>query len=329
MAVSTAFGAKTEGTEVVQKFSSSIKGKTILITGVGPNGLGETLCLLLASQGADHLIITGRSLEKVSNSARAIKDAHPSVEVTTLELDLASLDSVRHAAKEVNKFRGAVDILINNAGVMNIPERTLSKDGFEMHLATNHLGPFAFTNLVLAKILASSKSPRIVNIVSNGYALSPFRFSDWNFDGQRKIPEAEQPPKETCKMFGVPWGLDYIPPVAYGQSKTAGILFTKQLSKRLQGKATVICLNPGAIDTDLWRQMPREVVEQVFAAMPPKSKLQGASTPLVAALDPQLTSASGAYLNDCQVEDVAEWAKDPRIAEKCWAWSAETTKLQV
>lgn len=117
--------------------------------------------------------------------------------------------------------------------------------GFEMHLATNHLGPFAFTNLVLAKILASSKSPRIVNIVSNGYALSPFRFSDWNFDGQRKIPEAEQPPKETCKMFGVPWGLDYIPPVAYGQSKTAGILFTKQLSKRLQGKATVICLNPG------------------------------------------------------------------------------------
>lgn len=84
---------------------------------------------MLASQEAAHLIITGRSLEKVGTSAKAIKDAHPGVEVTTLELDLASLDSVRHAGKEVNKYRGAIDILINNAGVMNIPERTLSKDG--------------------------------------------------------------------------------------------------------------------------------------------------------------------------------------------------------
>ncbi|KAL8734867.1 MAG: hypothetical protein Q9166_001219 [cf. Caloplaca sp. 2 TL-2023] len=325
MATQTEFNAKTEGTEVVQKFSSSVKDKTTLITGVGPNGLGETLCLLLASQQPARLIITGRSLDKVSASAKAIRDAHPNVEVTTLKLDLASLDSVRQAAEEVIKHKGAIDILINNAGVMNIPERQLSKDGFEMHLATNHLGPFAFTNLILPQVLASSKFPRIVNVVSNGYALSPFRFSDWNFEGNATIPEEEQPPKETCKAFGVPWGLDYLPPVAYAQSKTAGILFTKELAKKTRGKATVTCLNPGAIDTDLWRQMPREMVEQVFAAMPPKARLQGAATPLVAALDPKL--ASGAYLNDCQVEDVAEWAKDPKIAERCWVWSVETTKL--
>ncbi|KAL8761729.1 MAG: hypothetical protein Q9184_002171 [Pyrenodesmia sp. 2 TL-2023] len=319
------FNAKTKGTDVVREFSSSVKDKK----SVGPNGLGETLCLLLASQQPACLIITGRSLDKVGASAKAIKDAHPKLEVITLKLDLASLESVRQAAEEVNQYDGAIDIVINNAGVMNIPERQLSKDGFEMHLATNHLGPFAFTNLILPKIMASTKSPRIVNVVSNGYALSPFRFSDWNFEGKATIPEEEQPPKETCKMFGVPWGLGYLPPVAYGQSKTAGILFTKELTKKLEGKVTVTCLNPGAIDTDLWRQMPREMVEQIFSVMPPKSKLQGASTPLVAALDPSLTDGSGDYLNDCQVEDVTEWAKDPKIAQRCWAWSAEATGLEV
>ncbi|KAI4201505.1 MAG: hypothetical protein LQ348_001642 [Seirophora lacunosa] len=325
----TELNAKTEGTNVVNEFSSSVKDKTILITGVGPNGLGETLCLLLASHQPARLIITGRSLDKVGASAKAIRDAHPKLEVVILKLDLASLESVRLAAEEVNRYDGAIDLLINNAGVMNIPERQLSKDGLEMHLATNHLGPFAFTNLILPKILASSKSPRIVNVVSNGYALSPFRFSDWNFDGQATLPEEEQPPKETCKMFGVPWGLEYLPPIAYGQSKTAGVLFTKELARKLQGKVTVTCCNPGAIDTDLWRQMPREMVEQVFALMPPKSKSQGASTPLVAALDQSLTGDSGAYLNDCQVEDVAEWAKDPKIAQRCWAWSAQTAGLDV
>ncbi|KAL9059657.1 MAG: hypothetical protein Q9206_001385 [Seirophora lacunosa] len=320
----TELNAKTEGTNVVNEFSSSVKDKTILITGVGPNGLGETLCLLLASHQPARLIITGRSLDKVGASAKAIRDAHPKLEVVILKLDLASLESVRLAAEEVNRYDGAIDLLINNAGVMNIPERQLSKDGLEMHLATNHLGPFAFTNLILPKILASSKSPRIVNVVSNGYALSPFRFSDWNFDGQATLPEEEQPPKETCKMFGVPWGLEYLPPIAYGQSKTAGVLFTKELARKLQGKVTVT-----SIDTDLWRQMPREMVEQVFALMPPKSKSQGASTPLVAALDQSLTGDSGAYLNDCQVEDVAEWAKDPKIAQRCWAWSAQTAGLDV
>ncbi|KAL8939638.1 MAG: hypothetical protein Q9216_003246 [Gyalolechia sp. 2 TL-2023] len=338
------FGAKTDGSEVVEKFSSSIENKTILITGVGPNGLGETLALLLANHQPTRLIMTGRSLDKVGASAKSIKEACPGVEVTTLKLDLASLDSVRQAAEEVNKYPYPIDILINNAGVMNIPERTLSQDAFgyleeppisksalqtgiEMHLATNHIGPFLFTNLILPKILQSSKSPRVVNVVSNGYALSPFRFSDWNFNGDRTIPDNEQPPSETCKAFGVPWGLGYLPPIAYGQSKTAGILFTKELARKVDGKVTVLCLNPGAIDTDLWRQMPREMVEQIFASMPPKSRLQGASTPLVAALDPGLTDATGAYLNDCQVEEVTEWAKDPKIAERCWTVSAEIAGL--
>ncbi|KAI4290653.1 MAG: hypothetical protein L6R35_000087 [Caloplaca aegaea] len=308
------FNSKTDGSEVVQKFSSSVKDKT----SVGPNGLGETLCLLLASEQPARLIISGRSLDKVGASAKVIKDAHPKLEVTPLKLDLASLESIRSAADEVNQYDGAIDILINNAGVMNIPERQLSKDGTFERIAVSYYGENNLASMAMSGIE-----------LSNGYALSPFRFSDWNFDGKATIPEEEQPPKKTCEMFGVPWGLDYLPSIAYGQSKTAGILFTKELAKKLEGKVTVTCLNPGAIDTDLWRQMPREMVEKVFAVMPPKSRPQGASTPLVAALDPSLTGDSGAYLNDCQVEDVAEWAKDPKIAQRCWAWSAQTAGLQV
>lgn len=91
--------------------------------------MGEALCLLLASQQPARLIITGRSLDKAGASAKAIKDAHPKLEVIILKLDLASLESVRQAAEEVNRYDGAIDVLINNAGVMNIPERQLSKDG--------------------------------------------------------------------------------------------------------------------------------------------------------------------------------------------------------
>ena len=117
-------------------------------------------------------------------------------------------------------------------------------DGFEMQLAVNYIGPAVFTIGVLPKLL-DSKDGRVVNVVSNGYALSPFRFSDYNFEG-KALPEDEQPSKDACAAFGVPWGVDYLPPVAYGQSKTAGILFTHELASRLRGQGiTTVCLNPG------------------------------------------------------------------------------------
>jgi NAD(P)-dependent dehydrogenase (short-subunit alcohol dehydrogenase family) len=138
-----------------------------------------------------------------------------------------------------------IDILFNNAGIMNVPERKLSVDGFEMHLATNYLGLALFTCLLLPKI-KRSECGRIVSTVSNGYALSPFRFSDYNFDGGKEIPEDEQPSKEMCAAFGVPWGLGYIPPIAYAQSKTAAMLFTRALADRLaDSNVTVNCVQPG------------------------------------------------------------------------------------
>lgn len=130
---------------------------------------------------------------------------------------------------------------------MNIPERRLSADGFECHLATNYLGLALFTDGILPKV-KKSDAGRIVNVVSNGYALSPFRFSDYNFEGVDDLPEDEQPSKETMAAFGIPFGLGYIPPVAYGQSKTAAMLYTRGLADKLKGKgsnATALSIMPG------------------------------------------------------------------------------------
>lgn len=186
---------------------------------------------------------------------------------------------------------------------MNIPERTLSADGFEMHLATNYLGSFLFNNLIMDKLTAN-EGARIVNMSSNGYIFSPFRFADYNFE-VNTLPEEEKPPKALCEVYGLPWSLGYTPTIAYGQRKTATILYSAQLSKLVGNKGvTIVCVHRGglfvfsvkkihcannstAIATDLWRHT--ENAEQLFTMMPMKTPSQGISTTLVAALDPKLS----------------------------------------
>lgn len=227
---------------VAQQCSDSLCA--VLITGVGPNGLGATLAESLASQSPALLILSGRTLSKVEITSQDVATKYPSVKIRLLKLDLASFDSVDAAAAEVNAYpETSIDVLINNAGVMNIPERTLSTDGVEMHLMVNYLGAFCFTNSVMGKLL--SRGGRIVNVGSNGYALSPFRFADYNF-ADKPLPESEQPPKALCKAFGIPWGLGYLPEIAYGQSKTAMMLYSVQLCHLLHAKGvTAVTANPG------------------------------------------------------------------------------------
>lgn len=248
--------------------------------------------------------MTGRTASKVEAVAKAI--ITPDVEVRTVLFDISSFASIAKAIEEINTIvESSIDIVFNNAGVMNIPERKLSADGFEMHLATNYLGLALFTNGILPKV-KKSEAGRVVNVVSNGYAISPFRFSDYNFDGVKELPEDEQPSKQACEAFGIPFGLGYVPPIAYGQSKTAGILYTRELAERLKGSnATAISVMPGGkpqlscisftpslnflvIDTDLWREMPAEAVKSLLNVLPLKSASQGIATLLVAALDPKL-----------------------------------------
>lgn len=256
------FGAKTDARDVFAVFPAAVKGKVgmlscfardtwliilstlVLITGVSPKGLGGELARSLATQNPKLLILAGRSSSKVEAVARDISTTD--VKIRIVLFDISSFESIASAIKEINGFaEPSIDVVINNAGVMNLPERRLSADGFEYHLATNYLGLALFTNGILHKV-RKSDSGRIVNVASNGYALSPFRFSDYNFNGVDDLPEDEQPSKETTAAFGIPFGLGYIPPVAYGQSKTAVMLYTRELADRLEGtNATALSVMPG------------------------------------------------------------------------------------
>ncbi|RFU29872.1 hypothetical protein B7463_g6480, partial [Scytalidium lignicola] len=270
----------------------------------------EAMARELAGKSPALLILTGHDPVKVEAIIKELANEFPVVKTRALIFDISSFESTRNAAAEVLAYpEPSIDILINNAGVMNLPTRTLSKDGFEMQLAINYLGAFLFTNSIMPKLLAS-KAPRVTNVTSNGYALSPFRFADYNFDEDKSsnLPEDQQPPKDNCKDFGVPWGLNYLPPIAYGQSKTAMILYTRELATRFKDKNLVAtCCNPGPVKTDLWRQMPPDVRESVFT------------------LDQKLASSNGAYLDDCQVKDVTPFASDAGKAQELWTLSEKLT----
>lgn len=311
------FNKETTSTQVVDAFADQITGKTsksrrlfsfiralsvltmlkVIITGVSPNGLGAAIAHAIASKSPSLLILTARSIDKAETIAAEMKSSFPSVQVRTLLLDLSSQKSVRRAAAEVNRYVSTVDIVINNAGIMCIPERTLSEDGIELHYATNYIGHFLFVNLIMDKILAAaSRKPqgqdrgghRIINISGAGYALTPLRFSDYNFDGH-PLPKEEQPDEALAAMFGMQLRDDtpYIPLLAYGHSNTASMLFSVQQAEKLREKGvSAFSVAPGVIETGIQRHMP-----PVFRNphMFYKTQSQGAATALVAAFDPKLT----------------------------------------
>ena len=206
------------------------------------------MALSIASQQPALLILASRTLEKLDAVAKQIRESFPGVTVKAVVLDLSSQKSIRRAAEEVNALVERVDVLINNAGIM-IPERHLTEDGIELQFGTNHVGPFLFTNLLLEKIMkAAETSPsgetRVVNVTSAGHRISPVRFSDYNFEGKDLAPEEKPPPGLPASFFKD--GEAYSGFVAYGQSKTANVLFSVYLTERL-GKQGLVSysVHPG------------------------------------------------------------------------------------
>lgn len=178
----TPYGADTTATQLVNDYADLIKDKVVLVTGISPGSLGAYFIQAIAKAGPSYLILAARNPEKAQQTANEVSAAQPTVKTRTLELDLGLFKNVRQAADEVNSWDDipVIDVLVNNAGIM-APEYKVTDDGFESQLATNHLGPFLFTNLIIEKILAS-KSPRVVMVSSDGHRLNPFRFDDYNFD---------------------------------------------------------------------------------------------------------------------------------------------------
>ena len=176
------YDTNTTTPELVTDYTPFIEGKTILITGVSPGSLGDFYIQSIAKAKPASLILANRNPSKLEQYAREIRTANSSIKIKTLEIDLSSLGSVRRAAAQVISWDDVptIDVLVNNAGIMAVDYR-LSVDGFESHFATNHLGPFLFTNLIMEKI-CKSMSPRVVIVASDGHRLSPIRYHDYNFD---------------------------------------------------------------------------------------------------------------------------------------------------
>src|SRR4051812_26116605 len=189
--------------KIAEDLSSNIAGKVVFTTGVSPNGLGAHFVEIIAKHKPALLILAGRSPQKIKATVNKIASNPESkdVNIRVLSLDLASQEQIREAANVVLGWDDVpvVDVVVNSAGIMAGPYAT-TKEGIEAQFGSNHIGHFLLTNLIMPKILAS-KSPRVVNVSSDGHRFSPVRFEDWNFQDGKAYDQWE----------------------GYGQSKTANI----------------------------------------------------------------------------------------------------------
>jgi NAD(P)-dependent dehydrogenase (short-subunit alcohol dehydrogenase family) len=296
-------GAKTTTGDVLQ--GVDLGGKTAFVTGAS-GGLGLETAAALAAAGAA-VVLAARDPEKTAAAARAIRERAPGAALETVDLDLASLASVRAAAERFLRAHDRLDLLINNAGVMATPFGRTA-DGFEMQLGTNHLGHFLLTGLLAPALLAAAPA-RIVNLSSGGHAISDVHWDDPNFERH-----------------------DYEKWAAYGQSKTANVLFTVELERRLGPRGVhALAVHPGMIMTDLGRHLTPEDIAALQemakgapgGGLPPfKSIPEGAATTVWAASAPELASRGGTYLADCAISaEHAAWALDPDRAGRLWELS--------
>lgn len=311
----------------------------MIITGVSPSSIGASTALAIASQGPAALILATRTASKLDAVAEEIQQKYPSVTVHKVPIDLASLDSVKAAAAQIDSLVDHVDVLINNAGICNLARDALQTPGdtvVDLQFFTNHLGPFFFTYLLLPKLRVAGKSSdasdgatRVINVSSHGHRLSPVRFYDYQiyhyvYDG---VPESQKPPR------GLPETLlrvvdGYPAFIGYGQSKTANILYATELTRRFKKSGDDILslsVHPGTIRTELSRSLDEEGLKTIDNTAPGgvwKTLDQGAATTIVAAFDPKLAELDiggevVGYMADCQLAEhmVAEHAKDPENAQ--------------
>jgi NAD(P)-dependent dehydrogenase (short-subunit alcohol dehydrogenase family) len=239
-------------------------GRTAVVTGSN-TGLGYETAAALAAKGAQ-VVLAVRNVGKGTDAAARIGDATPGASVEVQELDLTSLDSVRAAAELLRAKHDTIDLLINNAGVMFTPKSS-TKDGFELQFGTNHLGHFAFTGLLLDRLLPVPGS-RVVTVSSVGHR---FARNGIDFDDL----QSEK---------------DYSRVGAYGQAKLANLMFTYELARRLQssGSNTIAAAaHPGGSRTELTRNLPPVVGALTKLAEPLfQDADMGALPTLRAATDP-------------------------------------------
>ncbi len=288
-------------------------GRLAVVTGAN-SGLGLVTARELARKGA-RVVLACRSTAKGDAARRSIEDAVPSAELVVEQLDLASLDSVRSFAERIRAEHAALDLLINNAGVMATPRRQTA-DGFELQFGTNHLGHFALTGLLIDR-LEGREQPRVVTMSSSMHKVGRIAFD--NLGGERR----------------------YFRWRAYSQSKLANLLFALELDRRLRaaGSATKsVAVHPGYAATNLQHTGPGRL-DELLMAVPNRviaqSEEMGALPTLYAATEPGVEGGTyvgpdglGEQRGHPEPVKPSSAARDEQVARRLWEVSEEMTGVR-
>ncbi|XP_073002212.1 short-chain dehydrogenase TIC 32, chloroplastic-like [Typha latifolia] len=300
------FSSSSTAEEVTEGVDGS--GLTAVVTGAS-SGIGSETARVLALRGV-HVVMGVRNMSSGKSVREEIVNKIPSAKVDVMELDLSSMASVRKFASEFGSSNLPLNILINNAGVMAIPF-SLSKDGLELQFATNHIGHFLLTHLLMDKMKSTSRNTktegRIVNVASEAHRIT-YR-EGIRFD---KINDQSR----------------YQSYLAYGQSKLANILHANELSRRFKEENVNITANsvhPGIVATNLFRyQSIMNALTSALAKFVMKDVHQGAATTCYLALHPQVKGVSGKYFSDSNLATPSSKTSDKELAKKLWDFSLNT-----
>ncbi len=276
-----------------------LSNKTVIITGAS-SGIGKETAKSLAKMNA-RVIFACRNQTKATTVIKTLQEENPNIKVEYMNLDLASLQSIRNFAKQFQYKHKKLDILINNAGVINLRTKLETQDGFEGQFGVNYLGHFYLTNLLL-NTLVNTPSSRVINVTCNAFSRGKMNWDD--LMSERK----------------------YSPQGAYSQSKLALALFTRYLNKKVEkSNVKVVAVHPGVARTDLLRDLPKvwylnilQTIQTPFWYYFTKSPWYGAQTVLHCSLEELDKLEGGGYYVNNSNQEMAGNVKSDEDAEKLW-----------
>ncbi|XP_016471809.1 short-chain dehydrogenase TIC 32 B, chloroplastic [Nicotiana tabacum] len=297
---SSGFGSASTAEQVTDGIDGS--NLTAIVTG-GASGIGLETARVLALRNV-HVIIAARNMEAANEAKQRILKDNNAARVDIEKLDLSSIRSVKAFADKFKALNLPLNILINNAGIMFCPFQ-LSEDGIEMQFATNHIGHFYLTNLLIDKMKETSKATGIQGRIVNLSSLLH-----------------QYPYEEGIQFNKISDKSSYQERLAYGQSKLANLLHSNELSRRLQEEGANITVNsvhPGLIMTNLMRHSALSMkIFRAFTCFMWKNVSQGAATTCYAALHPSLKGVTGKYFVDCNEHEPSKLAQDEALARNLW-----------
>jgi retinol dehydrogenase 12 len=265
---------------------------TCFVTGAS-SGIGRALVEALAARGS-RVVLATRSEERTRPVLTAIQSRYPAAQPEWVSLDVSDLGSVRRAAQAYLASGRPIDVLVNNAGVAGT--RALSKDGFDLTYATNYIGPFLLTSLLLPR-LREAPQGRVVNVASAAHMT--VQKMDWSGLERRATPR-----RSGYRDYGV--------------TKLMNVLHAKELARRLTGtRVTTYALHPGVVASNIWRALPLPL--QWLGKLFMLSNEQGAESPLYCATAPELAATTGRYYDRMHEARPSPLAEDAALAQELWA----------